>query len=143
MKSVLITFSLFLLATTFSSMAPLEADQICGKWLNEEKSSQIEIFEKAGKYYGKVIWIKEPNGPEGKPKLDLNNPDESLRDRPILGLVIISDLNFKDGKWINGKIYAPGAGQTADCNIELNQKGELELSVSKSFFSKTKVWTRL
>ena len=143
MKSYIIIFSLLLLAASLCSMAPMDADQICGKWLNEEQNSQIEIYKKGDQYFGKIVWVKEAKDPAGKPNTDQKNPEASLRDRPILGLEIIKDLTFAKGKWINGTLYAQQAGLTMDCSLSLNADDELEISVRKSFFSNTKVWTRL
>ena len=37
------------------------ADLILGKWLNEDKDAHVEVYTEAGKYFGKIVWLKEPN----------------------------------------------------------------------------------
>ena len=36
-------------------------DLICGKWLEEEKQSHIEIYKTSNNLYeGKIVWLAEP-----------------------------------------------------------------------------------
>ena len=45
------------------------ADAIIGKWLNEDQDAHVQIYKESGKYYGKIVWLKEPNEPAtGLPK---------------------------------------------------------------------------
>ncbi|MEL6590526.1 MAG: DUF2147 domain-containing protein [Bacteroidota bacterium] len=143
MRSFIITFSFILLGTVLSAMSSNPSQQICGQWQSEDGNSQIEIYQEAGKYFGKIIYLREPNHDSGHPKTDQANPDPQLRTRPIIGLVIISDLQFVDDKWTNGSIYFPAKGQTADCEFSLIKESQLQMEISKSFFSTTTVWTRL
>lgn len=143
MKPLFILFSLMFLLITAKSLAQVGADQVCGTWLNEEGSSQIEIYEEAGQFFGRISWLKQPSGRNGQPLTDRNNPDPELKDRPILGMVLISDLEYRRGAWTKGHIYSPKRGQTADCSIKIRKDGTLQLTVSKSFFSTTQIWTRV
>jgi uncharacterized protein (DUF2147 family) len=79
--------------------------------------------------------------PESKPK-DINNPNSELRNTEILGLDIITGLQYSRGIWVNGMIYAPKRGVYAKCNIELLSDGRLKIIVSKSGFTRTQIWTR-
>ncbi len=120
MKS-LVTF-VFLLATTLSSWA---AD-IQGIWFNEEKTSKIQIYKQGDRYYGKIVWVKEvqPN----QPKTDVNNPDEKLRAKPLMGLVILTHFKQSNDKvWEDGKIYDPRNGKTYSCKITKVSDQELAI----------------
>ncbi|MBT29904.1 MAG: SIGNAL peptide protein [Thalassobius sp.] len=120
------------------------ADTIIGTWLNDEKSANIEIYKEDNKYFGKIVWLKEPKTPEGKTKTDVNNPDRDLRERPIVGLTIIYDLEYDDGEWIDGTVYSARQGRTANCEITIKPDGNsLEITASKFGFSRTKIWTRI
>src|SRR5215217_2150749 len=90
-------------------------DDILGKWISANKEGQIEIYKKGDKYFGKLAWIKEPNDDKGKPKLDVKNPNASLRSRTLLGLEILKDFNFDDNQWADGTIYDPQTGKTYSC----------------------------
>ena len=115
-------------------------------WFNAEKTSKIQIFKATdGNFYGKVIWIKEPNDKTGKPKLDFNNKEEKLRTQPIMGLTIIK--KFKKGSSANefedGTVYDPISGKTYCGTLSVNDK-ELKLRgfvCGFSFIGRTSVWT--
>jgi len=75
MKSLYI-FVLFLLFTKV--LYAQKADDVVGQWYSEKNESLIEIYKTGNKFYGKIIWLKEPLR-DGKPKVDDKNPDEKLR----------------------------------------------------------------
>ena len=94
-----------------------QADKIEGTWYNEDKTSTIDIKKGTnGKYIGEVSWLDEPNE-NGKPKIDNENPDPKLANRPIMGLTIVKNFkyNSKKKRWDDGTIYDPDNGKTYDC----------------------------
>lgn len=114
MKKLLFSLTLILLASTLYSQTE---ERVKGYWLTEEGTSQIWIYKaRNGKYYGKIVWLDEPNE-DGAPKKDKENPDESLRDKPLMGLLILKGFEFdnKEKEWENGTIYDPKNGKTYDC----------------------------
>lgn len=138
--------SLILFITTFSSMFGLaqnKGDLILGKWITDNGDSQIEFYQKEGKYYGKIIWLKKPLKPDGTAKTDIKNPNPAMRNSSIMGLVIVSELEFKNGQFVNGKIYSPKEGKTLDCAILSENERELKITISKSLFSTSRIWKRL
>lgn len=88
-------------------------DKIVGKWLTEEETSHVKVFKATnGKYYGKIVWLRdEPD------KLDIHNPDESKRNVRLDGLMILKgfEYNEKKDRWEGGTIYDPDNGKTYDC----------------------------
>ena len=108
--------SLFtLIGIIFLSVVSIQAQEsnIVGTWLNEEGTSHIRIFKATnGKYYGKIVWLKED--PE---RLDVNNPDESKRSIPLIDLIILRTFSYdsEDKQWNNGNIYDPKNGKTYSC----------------------------
>ncbi len=74
-----------------------DSNRLIGYWLTGDKSMKIEIYENGDSTFaGKIIWLKEPNTTNGKPPKDIKNPDEKLRERPLLDLVILTGL-VQDG----------------------------------------------
>ena len=79
---ILITVALFAISMVFTTHvnAQSKADKILGYYLTYDdetgaEKSQVQIYKDAsGKYYGKIVWLKEPNK-NGKPKVDDKNPD--------------------------------------------------------------------
>ena len=124
-------------------LAQNKGDLIVGKWITDNGDSQIEFYQKEGKYYGKIIWLKEPLKPDGTAKTDIKNPNPAMRNSSIMGLVIVSELEFKNGQFVNGKIYSPKEGKTLDCAILSENERELKITISKSLFSTSRIWERL
>src|SRR5262245_50831661 len=69
-------------------------DAIVGSWLTDDGASRVEVSaakaaDGSSVYGGKVVWLKEPTQ-DGQPLRDAKNADAALRERPILGLPILS-----------------------------------------------------
>ncbi len=129
-----------------------QADDILGVWFNGEKDAQIEIVKCGEGYCGKVVWLKEPNYPEGSkdgvpgtPKLDHNNPDPARRQEPIIGLVIVRDFHYAgDNVWKGGTVYDPKNGKTYRGKMTLVSHDRLDLRgfIGISLIGRTTTWTR-
>lgn len=133
----------FLLIFSFNIKAENSGD-ILGEWNSENNESLIEIYQKNNKFYGKLIWLKEPNR-NGKPKMDDKNPDSKLKTRPLLDLVILKDFTFNGSdEWKDGKIYDPKSGKTYDCYMKLDNKNKLKIRgyIGVSLIGRTSYWTR-
>lgn len=147
MKNLALT--LFLVCSfIFTSIAQNEADKIIGTWMTGEKKGKITIYKKGNKYYGKLSWLKDPNDKNGNPLKDKENPDESLRDRPILGLEILSGFEYDDDlEWEDGEIYDPESGNVYNCEMELSEDGNTlyvrgYIGYSWMGLGRTQEWTR-
>lgn len=140
-KRLIFIFLLFFSINAFSQ----NKDQILGKWLNASGEAHIQIYPNAGKYFGKISWMKVPNNPDGKPRLDKNNPNTSLSQNPILGLVILKDFVFSDNIWEGGSIYDPKTGKTYSCKISSQGPDKINVRgfVGFSMLGRTESWTRV
>lgn len=122
-----------------------KADDIVGIWWNEEKDGRVEVFKKGDKYYGKIEFIKKNENPDGSsPKKDLNNPDEKLRDRVLMGTVILKDLEWDGEEWEDGEIYDSKSGNTYSCFARLQKDGTLYFKgyIGFSLIGRSTIWTR-
>ena len=139
-----LSFILFLTFCTVTAFAQ-NKDAVVGKWLSATSEGQIEIYKRADKYFGKLSWIKEPNDEKGKPKVDAKNPNPSLKTKPILGLEILKDFVFEDGKWTDGTIYDPQTGKTYSCNLTLKENGQLNIRgyIGISLIGRSETWKRV
>jgi uncharacterized protein (DUF2147 family) len=129
---------------TFGATAevPASQDAIVGTWLTEKQDSKIEIARNGTTYAGKVIWLKQPTR-DGKPLHDAKNPNHQLRDRPILGLEILSGFRYSgDATWSKGAIYSPQTGSTFPAELSLVSNDRLDIKVKDGIFFKHVAWTR-
>jgi uncharacterized protein (DUF2147 family) len=148
MKIILFFTTVLFTATTAFSAVP---GNVTGMWKTDGGDSQLELFRCGTQICGKIIWLKTPNyidrkdGPVGASKTDRKNPNPSLRNRPILGLQVMSGFTDLGGnKWDNGSSYNPESGKTYKSKLYLASAKRLELRgyVGCSLFGRTLVLTR-
>ena len=131
-----------LISTGLSAFA--QKDKIEGLWYNEEKTAKVEIYKATdGKFWGKIVWLKEPLR-NGVPKMDDKNPKESLKKVPLLGLVLLKHFEIDDKvTYHNGEIYDPKNGKTYSCKITYKgDKLDVRGYVGISLIGRTTVWER-
>ena len=120
------------------------ADSIVGEWYTEGERSVVAISRCGDLYCGKIIWLKAPKDEAGKDKVDVKNPDEAMRGRPILGLPLLRDFKYKGAnEWEGGKIYDPKNGKTYSCKMTLEGNTlQVRGFVGFSLLGRTTVWTK-
>jgi uncharacterized protein (DUF2147 family) len=137
---------LFGLALYFVMTLNAQSQTVLGKWktIDDETGqakSIVEVYEKSGKVYGKIIEILNP---EKRKSLCTKCSGED-KNAPVLGLVIIKGL-VKDGDEYNGgKILDPLKGEEYKCFIALDGKDKLKVRgfVGVSLFGRTQYWYRV
>lgn len=122
-----------------------QADKILGTWLSADKKAHVEIYKtNSGAYYGKIIWLAEPNDPvTGKPKLDSKNPDVAKRSQTILGSLTFINFTYDDEEYTGGKIYDCRDGKMYTGKLWLNSDGTLSMRGYIGFLYSTETWTRV
>jgi uncharacterized protein (DUF2147 family) len=121
------------------------AEDITGVWLTDDKEGAIEIRPCGENRCGRIAWMKDPKGEDGRPPVDRNNPDPNLRARPICGLQIISGLKPQaDGSWGQGRVYDPDSGKTYDIKIRRETAGTVRATGYMGFelFGQSMEWRR-
>ncbi len=143
--SISILFSIFTYMPIFAAELPVQ-----GYWktIDDETHkprSIVEIFEKDGKIFGKIIKIF-PH--EGNKDLCEKCPDE-FKNLPILGLQFMWDLkstNQNSTKYDGGKILDPASGSIYRSKLELTDNGQkLEVRgyIGISLFGRSQTWLRM
>jgi uncharacterized protein (DUF2147 family) len=123
-----------------------QKDQIEHIWYNEAKTSKIEMYKAAdGRYFGRIVWLKIPNDKNGKPRIDIKNPDNKLQSRTLLNLIILKDFakSSNANVYENGSVYDPDSGKTYCGKITFTGK-ELKLRgyiCSFSLLGRSSTWT--
>ena len=145
LKLVLITL-LFTLISSFSTSSE-PADRLKGVWEPSNGRSRIKIEKIGNKFYGKIVWLKEPNDPTTKkPKVDKNNPDTAMRNVPLKGYRILKDFTYKGkDEWENGTIYDPENGTTYNCVITMKDTSNINIRgyVGIKTFGRTDTWKKV
>lgn len=116
-----------------STGAADEGDSILGQWLIADGKVRIEVTKADGRYFGKVVWLKEERYPKrhplaGQVKCDRFNPDPQKRKRPLIGLEILRDLQYTgNGLWENGTIYNADDGRVYQSFVKQDGTDELKV----------------
>ncbi len=139
MLKPILTISIILVFT--SILSAQQADIIIGKYSLPNKL-EIEIFENSGKYFGKIIAL---NGFRNGQIKDIKNPDRSMRNDPLLGKLILKDLEYDrdEKKWINGTMYGAEKGLYFNLLIVEVRADEISVVGSKFIMRKSLEWKKL
>ncbi|MFM7018308.1 DUF2147 domain-containing protein [Flavobacterium sp.] len=119
---------------------------IVGKWktiddqTGKEKSI-VEIFEKNGKIFGRVLEILDPVGKNKK----CEQCEGEDKNKSIQGLVIIKGLIKEEEEYTDGKILDPKNGKLYKCSISLENKDKLKVRgyIGFSLIGRTQYWYRV
>jgi uncharacterized protein (DUF2147 family) len=124
-------------ALALMAAAPAHAaGPIAGRWLTADGNGIVEIAPCGPQLCGKIIkLLAKIQGPP----MDRNNPEPSLRNRPLLGLNILS--GFKDaGKQWEGTIYSPEKGKSYRSIVKRNPDGTLSVKGCLGPFCQNQTW---
>ncbi|MDO6814043.1 DUF2147 domain-containing protein [Tenacibaculum soleae] len=131
----------FLCIISFS----INAQTIFGKWENRDEEtnkvdSVIEIYEKNGKAFAKIIEITEKE----KQNSVCDKCKGERKNKPILGMNILTGLSKNNDEWSGGKILDPKNGKIYSCFIQLKNNNKLKVRgyVGAALFGRTVYWYR-
>jgi uncharacterized protein (DUF2147 family) len=138
-KFLVLTILLLFFQISFSQ-------SVVGKWktVDDETGVEkgiVEIYEKDGVYYGKIVEIFEAQHKNKKCTLCQGES----KDKPLLGLTFIKGLKKDGHEYSGGKILDPKNGKTYKCYITLEEKDKLKVRgfIGISLFGRTQYWSRL
>jgi len=125
------------LSSAFANVLPKNADEIVGLYWSPKKDAKIEIFKRGNRYYGKSTWVASM-------RKDFKNPDESLKNREVLGIELLTGFSSNDDSYTDGKIYDPESGKTYDCKMTLTDKIlKIRGYIGISLFGRTEIFERI
>ena len=134
----------FVFCVLLSTTLFAQADNIIGKWLTEDKEAKVEIYKSNNLYYGKIVWLKEPNNPKtGKPWLDEQNENPSKKLQPLMGSLTLLGFKFDAGEYTEGKVYDSRDGKTYTGKLWLTDNNTLKMRGYVGFFYSTETWIRI
>ena len=119
------------------------AASILGTWQTEDGKGVIDIRLASD---GTLEGVGSPGRGASPGRLDPNNPDPSLRQRPLAGARILWGFHRDDdagSSWSGGQIYDPDNGKTYSCKMKLDGDNlRIRGYVGISLFGRTTVWKR-
>jgi len=117
-------------------------DAILGEWCTQKEENRpparIKFVQaQDGTYTGILSWSADP-------RKDVNNKDPKLRDRPLVGVVLIWHLRYDDGEYVDGHIYNPEDGGTYRMKGEVQSPESLTIRgyLGISLLGQSKTWSR-
>ena len=127
-------------AMPLATKYPPEA--IVGEWLTQKEANRPPgrmRFARAndGTYSAVVAWSSDP-------RKDVNNKDPKLRDRSVVGIVLIWNLHYDDGEYVDGYVYNPEDGGTYRLKAAVLTPENLEIRgyMGIPLLGESKIWTR-
>jgi uncharacterized protein (DUF2147 family) len=135
---------LFSLSFLYCSLIACAQNTIIGKWKtiddnSNEVKSIIEIYERAGLTYGKIISIFPKAGEDQDPVcLECDVKDDRYK-KKIIGMEIIRRLKKSDTEWSSGEILDPENGNVYRCKIWIEDK-KLKVRGYLGPFYRTQTW---
>lgn len=137
------TRSLVAALALLSSSPALAAPVPSGLWSLSNGKAQIRIADCGGSLCATLTGLRKPNAKDGRPKRDKYNPDPALRDRPVIGLALVSGMRFDGDVW-TGRFYNPDDGRTYAGRIFADGPNRLRLKgCVVGLLCKTQSLTRL
>lgn len=143
-KLALLAVAVFMIA----GAAAQNGDRILGvyKAVEEGKESKVEFTRQAdGSYRGQIIWLKQPNNPDGTPKLDVKNPDAAKRSVRADQVVVVDGVKYdaKKNVWNGGRVYDPTKGKDYKVEVSFEDAKTLRVKGSLLGFSRSVYWTKI
>lgn len=138
----------FFYLLTFCFLSLLSQAQSCtGYWITIDdatghKKSIVELYKKDGVLYGKVVYIYK-RGKDG-PNSKCTECSGKLYNQPIMGMLIVKQMQWSGSQWEDGSILDPDNGKTYTCTIWLNDANKDKLNVRGYIgpFFRTQEWIR-
>lgn len=138
MRSTLAALATFALALPAAAQ---DSGSIAGRWRTDDGRAVITIApcsSGGATLCGRItrFLVAEPAGGAR----DTNNPDRSLRSRPLMGVQVLSNLSREGQRW-TGRGYSPEEGRHFNATVRV-ENGRLNVRGCVAVFCRTVAWTR-
>ncbi|MEM1322575.1 MAG: DUF2147 domain-containing protein [Bacteroidota bacterium] len=134
-----------LCALFLSLSVALQAQSPVGIWKTVddktgEEKSHVEIYEKDGRFYGRVVKLLQRPADTICPEC----PGDK-KDQPVLGMEILWDLKAHKDYWSYGRILDPENGKTYKVSLYLEKANELRVRgyIGFSALGRNQTWLRV
>ena len=135
-------------ALLLGAVSTMSAQTLTGKWktIDDEipgrVKSIVEITEQDGKYYGTVVELFRLPDEDQDPHC--TKCSDVRKDKRVLGMQIVRDMEVGDGEWEEGTICDPKNGRVYDCKMwfEEGEPDVLKVRGYWGFLFRTQEWHR-
>jgi len=139
MKYLMQLFALGLFFVSFG----LSAQSVTGKWktIDDETNkpkSIVEIYEKDGKMYGKIVELFRGADEDQDPICE--KCKDHRKGQKIIGMNIVSDMKKDGDEYSGGEIMDPANGKTYTCKFWLEDAKTLKVRGYWGFIYRTQTW---
>lgn len=125
-------------------LAPLSgaaaATALEGLWRTDDGKAVVRIAACGQRMCGTIARVLDTS--PNVPRTDVNNPDPRRRDRPLVGLQILSGFLGGPTEWKGGQAYDPKSGNSYKSSLRLNTDGSLRVTGCVLFVCQSRRWTR-
>jgi uncharacterized protein (DUF2147 family) len=120
---------------------PDRSARIEGKWLTDDGTAVVVIDHCGREICGAIATVLD----KGKdvPTADVENPDQRLRSRPLVGLTVLSGFRIDGAGWRGGRAYDPKTGRSYRSTLALDGARRLVVTGCILFICRSMVWQRL
>lgn len=121
-----------------------QAQSIVGKWktIDEntgEAKSVVDIFERGGKFYGKIVKLFSESDPD--PVCDKCDEEDPRFRKKVIGMEILLDLERHGEEFSEGTVLDPEDGKVYRCKLWLEGKN-LKIRGYWGPFFRTQTWEK-
>jgi uncharacterized protein (DUF2147 family) len=139
-------FKLTLLTIISISSIAMAQTSIIGKWKSVDDNtgdprSIVEIIERGGKIYGKIIKLFPKPEEDPDPICDKCSDEDTRFNKKIIGMEIIKELSLDDGEYSGGSILDPEVGKVYRCKMWL-EADKLKVRGYLGPFYRTQTWLK-
>ncbi|HEX5743276.1 MAG TPA: DUF2147 domain-containing protein [Flavobacteriaceae bacterium] len=142
MKKLFVSLLMFAVIGTMS----IAAQTVFGKWktIDDEtglEKSIVEIYQKDGKVYGKVLQVLE----KGKENKVCDECKGDKKNKPVKGMIIVDGLKKDGDEYSGGTILDPKNGKIYKCYITLEEVNKLKVRgfIGFALIGRTQYWHRV
>lgn len=139
--------TLLILVLCITAIFSADAQAITGKWetVDDESGkvkSVVEIYERTGKVWGRVVKIFPDPGEDPDPSCTECPEDDPRFNKKIVGMEILQHLNRSGNEYDNGLILDPEIGKIYRCKLWV-EGDNLKVRGYWGPFYRTQTWKRV
>lgn len=115
-----------------------DASKVAGVWQSQSGITRVKVSPCGAGLCGHVVWQRSPSK-------DVYNPDPSKRERPIVGLQLVSNMKQVSPNEWSGAIYNYEDGQTYRGKVKVVSANAIEIGgcVMGGMICQSKTWTKV